>query len=162
MRGRKKVGQRIWNEMKHKIIKAKVTIVLIDILDHHVANVTHIAPGLDTLTVQDVRTGDYVFGVNGMYRPLGELSRLSEEDWKGIVDYNTYYSTLTKSWEGSATEFGLSLLKANGVVMENPMGEEPLRYTPDIGSDFVPYHDKWKEAQEQVWSPNTHVFIKID
>lgn len=110
-------------------------------------------------------------------KKMGNAHQLTEEDWKGIVDSwtNGYYQDYENDVNhppidgedyidlfciGTATESGLSLLKANGVVMENSLGEEPLRYTPDIGSDFVPYHDKWKEAQEQVWL-NPQVFIKL-
>ncbi len=97
---------------------------------------------------------------------LGHVSKVSDDLWDKIVDWNEehlfYFKYPNKDWQGdiTATESGLSLLKANGVVMDNPLGEEPLRYTPDIGSDFVPYHNKWLEAQKDVWL-NPQIFVKV-
>lgn len=128
---------------------------------------------------------------SGRWKPVGKLTALSEEDWKGIVDseyfdrgrerlelFVNYSIQLTKTFSDtmSATESGFSLLKANGVVMENDFGEEPVlsdyvfEEHPELVGNPKEYdyekfesdYKEWEQAQEQVWSPNTHVFIKID
>ena len=160
--------------MKQVTIKAKATIVVIDIPDHHVANITHIAPGLDTLTIQDVRTGDYVFGINGIFKAAGHPSKLTEEDWKGIVDFFTtdedfgkedvFRDYSGKNFFDTATESGLSLLRANGVVMyydfddcANPFCEDGRI---DMGYNESMTCSLCEEAQEQVWL-NPSLFLLV-
>lgn len=53
----------------------------------------------------------------------------------------------------TATESGLSLLKSNGVLLENPY--------PDLGLMPSAELDIYRKTQEKVWS-NPHVFVKID
>lgn len=106
---------------------------------------------------------------NGKWQYIGSPSKVTEKQWRGIVDYPVYWSTLTKQYEGNATESGLSLLKSHGVILENPY-QKPSRQKTFTGgvlgdvkgsmSVYRMLYDKWKQAQEQVWS-NPQIFIKL-
>lgn len=137
----------------------------------------------------DIELEGFKHGMNdiprGNWKHLGKAAELSEEDWKGIVDdvliggivgtmgaggYWAYAAYDKSNLDGykTATESGLSLLKGNGVVMENPRGEMPEKCSCRTGQSmcFVEcglslQYAKWREAEEQVWV-NPHVFIKID
>ncbi|GEM_PF-1249849 len=115
--------------------------------------------------------------------PLGPVSKISEDVWKGIVEFQVEFdlnepepSTTSKQIEihyfkdylnddffgdcATATESGLSLLIANGVVLDNP--EKP-HFISKINSE-----DDRAKSQEQmesyfnelskVWS-NPHIFL---
>lgn len=106
---------------------------------------------------------------------LGQLSDITEEQWKQVVDDHDdgyfYYPDGYKDTCDTAKESGLSLLKANGVILENDMPfpdmndskyyDEPK---PLDGSGF--YQEiynldaiQWRDLEKQVWQ-NVHIFIK--
>lgn len=113
------------------------------------------------------------------YKYLGKATELTEEDWRGIVDYNEcpdpflgklkfyqkYPDSLNDNFVNTATESGLSLLKANGVEIENPLGDEP-RFVPEE-YDNTPEEERrfrnnlgaWCNIEDRLWR-NTHIFIK--
>lgn len=105
---------------------------------------------------------------------LGRLPDITEEQWKGVVDdYDNgyfYYPDGYKDTCDTATESGLSLIQANEVYFENPLGEEPVIEEYFCGkkdfddSDieiFKNIHQQWVKAQKQVWDKaRTHLFIK--
>lgn len=108
------------------------------------------------------------------------ISHITEEDWKGIVSSLSMTNTVFMDYKNkgccldTATESGMSLLKANGVVMANELGDYPC----DSGhgnnlknscinscqgscwnnTDFD--HDEWEEAQSKVWL-NPQIFVKV-
>lgn len=106
----------------------------------------------------------------GRWQHLRQLTDITEEQWREIVDTSghPFYKDFTEGGFGAvctASESGISLLKANGVILENPEGSRPecdCNYTCgdadryNCGMD----HHLWQQAQEQVWS-NPHIFIKI-
>jgi hypothetical protein len=108
------------------------------------------------------------------FERLGSPSQVTEEQWKGIVDfhdkpdgyYRDYlYHTIKAPhiWKTTATESGLSLLKANGVVLDNPIGTKPRwdELAPsEYPHDYLEHLQRWQQAQEQVWS-NPQIFIKL-
>lgn len=123
----------------------------------------------------------HIFDGEGEYKLLGHPSELTEEDWKGIV--GTVKDTphgdtdqLVDRFENyakhgylscnSATESGLSLLKANGVVMENCFGEKPdsnddyYRDAMGITDEFYKALAEWNKAQSKVWL-NPQIFVKL-
>lgn len=107
---------------------------------------------------------------------LGGIKELTEKDWKRIADSFDLLGDINVGYKNyefeepvhdTATESGLSLLKANGVVMENKFGEKPF-FNPNPKS-VTPYADlyehncremQWQQSQDQVWS-NPHIFIKL-
>lgn len=106
---------------------------------------------------------------------LGKSTELTEEDWKGIVDQKDkgYGVLVNKDYAKdrfthslfTATESGLSLLKANGVVVENSLGKEPNNNCNEYTDMFTiakraRKHQEWQEAESKVWR-NAHVFIKL-
>lgn len=85
---------------------------------------------------------------------LGKVSEITEEEWKGIVDSFELFNNINVGYKNyyqdepvmdNATESGLSLLKANGILLQS-------KNTPLLSSS-------WMEAQQKVWY-NPHVFIK--
>lgn len=124
--------------------------------------------------------------ISGNFKHIGKVSEITEEDWRGIVDSIIHYEPWTQyqavelfynyeskgfSYTYTSTESGLSLLKANGVLLENPLGSKPF-YDEIVpkklikegygSNDFVDVlYDlhQWESAQELVWS-NPHIFIK--
>lgn len=104
-----------------------------------------------------------VFGTQ--YKHLGKETELTEEYWKGIVENHEYpfeegsfcypdYEVYPKiAWKAfnTATESGLSLLKANGVVLDNPYDEPGLMPSAEL--------DAYRQAESKVWK-NPHIFIK--
>lgn len=100
---------------------------------------------------------------------VGKATGLTEEDWNSIVDWNDekqYYRLYpSKEWQGdiTATESGLSLLKANGVVFDMP--KKPHWITKINSAEDRDLSQKQMEdyfaAESKVWR-NCHVFIKID
>lgn len=99
---------------------------------------------------------------------IGIAHDLTEEAWKRIVvnheipfdkgnfcypDYMVYGSKGFKAFD-TATESGLSLLRANEVYFENPLGEKPCENDYDFDGiingeyDFNYDTSKWINAQE--------------
>lgn len=140
-----------------------------------------------TLLVVDDSNWDgciYEFvGVNyNGYKHLGKVSEITEDQWKCIVDapvehkIHSYNPLLTKRYFRfkdyksdadilkTATESGLSLLKANGVLLENKYQDDwdelCIWGHGDFSKDGKSSFDLYTEEQEKVWS-NPHVFIKI-
>lgn len=129
---------------------------------------------------------DLIETPEGNWKHLGKATELTEEDWNGIVDYNEcpdpflgkikfyqkYPDSLNDNFVNTATESGLSLLKANGVVLENEFGDEPKlqetvpQHMLDKGYGSNDYVDQlydghqWQEAESKVWN-NAHLFIKL-
>lgn len=116
------------------------------------------------------------------YELLGKPSDITEEEWNGIVDTGVDFVKETthfidyedeSSLYRSAIQSGLSLLKANGILLENPLGVKPMNdeiisknlIKQGYGSnDFVDVlYDlhQYESAQEIVWA-NPHIFVKID
>ena len=105
--------------------------------------------------------------VNYPLEVVGNPKELTEGEWGDICEeiaFGTYRGFINHQAEGkdfrdivessfkSATQSGISLLKANGVFLENQLGEKP---EPDYkvlwdqeGDDAV---QAWKEAQEKVY-----------
>lgn len=95
----------------------------------------------------------------GNYKLLGIAHDLTEEVWRKIVKtnfrfnikYNTLfldYSTMHFKFK-TATESGLSLLRANEVYDENPFGKNrPFIYDEDAGTEREHLGYKWDKAQE--------------
>lgn len=144
------------------ITTGNATIVVVDFSD--------IKKEEDLYQFRDVYTVDE-------WSHLGGSKELEEEDWKGIVDQGAHSGLFSHYVAGvmppniycykTATESGISLLKANGVVMENPLGEEPF-YSPNMKSE-TPYADLyehnhrlacWQQAQSKVWV-NPQIFVKL-
>ncbi|SUJ18977.1 Uncharacterised protein [Sphingobacterium spiritivorum] len=115
---------------------------------------------------------------DGSWSHLGPLSQVTEDQWKEIVDqvitsYQDYTdNTVVPTFSlFSSTESGLSLLRANGVLLENPLGVwngpdgRPQTF-PD-GAQFnsaielYNFQKKWDKAQSEVWK-NPYIFIKVN
>ncbi|MGJ1499641.1 hypothetical protein ACR79R_20175 [Sphingobacterium spiritivorum] len=118
------------------------------------------------------------------YNCLGSLSQVTEDQWKEIVDskivLNEVLLPKRKVWcnylenrysiDFSPCKSGLSLLRANGVLLENPLGTwngpdgRPQTF-PD-GAQFnsvielYNFQKKWDKAQSEVWK-NPYIFIKV-
>lgn len=106
------------------------------------------------------------FGV-GNWQHIGTLDQMTEEVWKGIVDgmgrsiatgvpyFRDYYGYDEDDVVYTAIESGISLLKYNEVMFENPLGENG-----DTGHNAR--DREWQEAQEKLFDlKRTHFFIKI-
>lgn len=106
--------------------------------------------------------------------PMGV--RYEKDTHISFKDYNTLSDGLSIANQhlfGTAKESGISLLKANGVLLENTFDSEPqlsdyvFEDHPELVGNPKEYDldtfnidsYKWQQAQEQVWL-NTHVFIK--
>lgn len=129
----------------------------------------------------DFPDGFKAFAPEGTYKSIGSAHEVTEEQWKGIVeqigvdewDVFVNYVDERCAFE-TATESGLSLLKANGVVLENEFGEEPklsdyvFEEHPELVGNPKEYdqdkfdsdYQEWQKCQEQVWS-NCQLFIKL-
>ncbi|KGE14597.1 hypothetical protein [Sphingobacterium deserti] len=91
------------------------------------------------------------------YKSIGNY--LTEEEYIGIVDQGIHSGLFANYAKGvmppnlfcykTATESGLSLLRANGVVMENP-----------ISNDDRHRFSEWLEWELKLWS-NPQIFVKI-
>lgn len=115
------------------------------------------------------------------WKLLGQFSQITEDQWKEIVESD--YRGYKHYWKDNgfvprgfnhryktATESGLSLLRAHGVVLENPLGVwngldgRPQTF-PD-GAQFnsaielYNFQKKWDKAQSEVWK-NPYIFIKL-
>lgn len=138
--------------MKTKqITTSKATILVVDASD---------------FTKKDMRAWD----INPEWQHLGQLYDITEEQWREVVDgtkdsYGRYY--MFENYEYSkhpfdnkdlltAKESVLSLLKANGVVLENMFGTYEENITS--GDASVSFRN-WMEENENVWQ-NVHIFIK--
>lgn len=114
-------------------------------------------------------------GVNyNGYKYLGKVSEITEEEWKEIVDTGVDFVKETinfidyeddSSLYRSAIQSGLSLLKSNGVLLENKyqddLDELCIWGHGDFSKDGKSSFELYTEEQEKVWS-NPHVFIKVD
>lgn len=106
----------------------------------------------------------------GNWQNLGKATELTGEDWKGIVNFQTTFRNgnridyMFEDYQNSdhpfeaitfetATESGLSLLKANGIFFENGISS-----TYPVTFDRVTKKE-WQEAESKVFR-NCHVFIK--
>lgn len=158
-----------------EIVTSKVEMLVVDLPDG--------ATGIDVIKYWGVRNKicfrtPYVKGweradnidiSDGNWQYTGKATELTEEDWDSIVDWNDenqyYYLYPSKEWQGdiTATESGLSLLKANGVVLDNELVEKPImgdEYYNDGGDErFEREYKEWQQAESKVWR-NCHVFIK--
>lgn len=119
--------------------------------------------GLENTEWQDLPEGNW--------QHLGKATELTEEDWKGIVDVmktKNLYINYNRSIENPevycykhAKESGLSLLKANGVVLDIP--KKPHWITKINSAEDRDLSQKQMEdyfdAESKVWR-NCHVFIK--
>ncbi|MGJ1196306.1 hypothetical protein ACR777_21970 [Sphingobacterium spiritivorum] len=144
-----------------EIITLKSSFVLIDMPDNY-----------DVYKVHTER---------GIYSKLCPVNEMNENQWKDIVDlhysqlgFEDYDSDCEFNVLNTATESGLSLLRANGVVLENLFGEEPalsdyiFEEHPELVGNPKEYdHDKfeydhsyWAKAQSEVWN-NPYIFIKL-
>ncbi|MGJ1424536.1 hypothetical protein ACR79B_11125 [Sphingobacterium spiritivorum] len=91
----------------------------------------------------------------GHWKLLSQFSQLTDDQWKDIVDMDkTYYSTLTKNWSPSPTESGLSLLRANGVLLKNPVTVD-LTGNNELNCDYA----EWQSFESQIWK-NPYIFLK--
>lgn len=124
---------------------------------------------------------------HGQWKHAGQPSQLTEEDWKGIIDQKIetdidetevsttskdieivyFYDYVNKTFFGdcdTATESGLSLLKANGVVLDYDFDDCPNDFCEN-GRIDMGYNESMtcficEEAQEQVWL-NPQIFVKV-
>lgn len=164
--------------MKQVTIEAKATIAVVDLPSVITYVIKHNSNRLS------IQTFNEEFRLKGDWKYIGKASELSEKDWKGIVDpyalnrifYTVYgkFSVDNPAYFTTASESGMSLLKANGVVMENEFGDEPklndyvFEDHPELvgnpkeydNEKFQSDHKEWEKGQEQVWE-NPHVFIKL-
>lgn len=103
--------------------------------------------------------------------PMGV--RYEKDTHISFKDYNTLSDGLSIANQhlfGTAKESGLSLLKANGVLLENRHGKDKPNHIGYIGNPSkndillmenqikIKQH-RWQQAQEQVWL-KPHIFIK--
>ncbi|MGJ1432871.1 hypothetical protein ACR79M_14950 [Sphingobacterium spiritivorum] len=98
----------------------------------------------------------------GNYKPLGLPSWITEDQWKEIVDlhyshlgFDDYDSDCEFNVLNTATESGLSLLRANGVVLENPVTVD-LSGNNELNCDYA----EWQTFESQIWK-NPYIFIKV-
>lgn len=101
---------------------------------------------------------------------LGKATESNEEDWKGIVGQSIHTNLYPHYVEGitppnlycydTATESGLSLLKANGILLENELGKYPESKKYEFTSIYERAVTEWQESESKVWR-NCHVFIKM-
>lgn len=98
----------------------------------------------------------------GNWQLLGRLSKLSEEQFSQVVEsfgehngYRNYLSSsqFTELLKKTAKDSFLSLLEANGVVLENKYLKTPGRYFPQVVAK------NWHLEQEKVFS-NPLIFIE--
>lgn len=103
--------------MKQKqITTCKATIVVIDMPEDVILEEVNSIQGM----------------INFQTRCLGPLSQVTEDQWKEIVDQSLHTGLHPHYVKGinppntycyeDAAESGLSLLRAHGVVLENPLG----------------------------------------
>lgn len=115
---------------------------------------------------------------DGNWQLLGKLPDISEEQASTIVEYFTtdedfgkevvFRDYLEKTFHGTALESLDSLLEANGVLFENPLGEKPKQINASIGGlshKRYEYNKKklndWEDAQEKVFDKErTFLFLK--
>lgn len=171
--------------MKQKqITTGKATIVVFDMPEEAIKPHIYIVGEL-TYLVYHVKSGDGYEQVNvpiseGKWDSIGPLSQVTEDQWKEIVDQSLHTGLHPHYVNGinppnaycyqNATESGLSLLRANGVLLENPLGVwngpdgRPQTF-PD-GAQFnsaielYNFQKKWDKAQSEVWI-NPYIFIKL-
>lgn len=113
---------------------------------------------------------------NGLYELFGNIEQFTEEQADDIVKFGHYcphnYTYHKGYWDVETNIFKEhdtalnslhSLLKSNGVVFENPLGNEPKKLV-FLGSQIVTTieWDRWQEAQSKVWNKSqTYLFKKI-
>lgn len=124
--------------------------------------------------------GFYYIGTDFKY--LGKVSEITEEEWADIVDLpiehkiDSYNPLLIKryfrfkDYQSDANilktsiESGFSLLKANGIILENKYQDDwdelCIWGHGDFSKDGKSSFELYTEEQEKVWS-NPHVFIKV-
>lgn len=103
------------------------------------------------------------FGV-GNWHHIGTLDQMTEEVWKGIVEENFVSIMMDPSYKyQSATESGLSLLKANGILLNNKYQDDWDELCQwghgDFSKDGKSSYELYTEEQAKVWT-NPHIFIK--
>lgn len=130
----------------------------------------------------DIRMPDYIPIPEGYkYTVLGKVSELTEEQCDLIVpkididDPTCGFERFMTDDEfarhdrveacSTATESFHSLLKANGILLDNPLGKKPIRTTPFMNDGYYSDLDRveidaynaelkdWQEAQSKVSNP---------
>ena len=182
---------------------AKAQILIVDLPQdaHHVqlslnkhSDILYLAKGSPFFVGIEIPNEDWQL--------LGKASELTEEQWRTIVDdvivvvaelgQTAHQGRGFKNYKGGAAyhsvvESGSSLLSANGVMLENPCGEEPDPIiidqfpeqvccgfpTPNgscCGSGVIQWKQeqienpdwiKWRNEDEKVWS-NPYVLIETN
>lgn len=157
--------------MKTKEITTRKATILVVYLPEGatglIVNDGNIIVAIKYLAAMDIKIPD------GNWQHLGQLSDITEEQWKDVVEDSKCFVTDEIGYIDYlnddqlcplAKKSGLSLLKANGVLLENTI-TKPVKYK---GDDFFKHQAKqmydfainrWQQAQEQVWK-NVHIFIK--
>lgn len=90
------------------------------------------------------------------YTVLGRAKELTEEQVREVIPPKDNFGYLDYCFRGvrfatSLTESFHSLLKANGILLENPLGEKP--YETFNHPDWEYKRAKWEEAQSKVSNP---------
>ncbi|MGJ1369557.1 hypothetical protein [Sphingobacterium spiritivorum] len=164
-----------------EITTGKATIVVVDMPEECFVSQISIGGGLIETAI-GFPDGSYrgINKFNQNLKELGPLSQVTEDQWKEIVDQSLHTGLHPHYVNGinppnaycyqNATESGLSLLRANGVVLENALGtwngsdRRPQTF-PD-GAQFnsaielYNFQKKWDKHQSEVWK-NPYIFIKV-
>ena len=130
-----------------KITTGKATIVVVDMPDD--------------VTLEEVNSIQGM--INFQTRCLGLYSQVADLQWDLIVEtvpqyYWRDYEFLNRRFDhmcSCPTESGLSLLRANGVVLENPVTVD-LTGNNELNCDYA----EWQSFESQVWK-NPYIFIKV-
>ncbi|MGJ1362912.1 hypothetical protein ACR79B_20630 [Sphingobacterium spiritivorum] len=98
----------------------------------------------------------------GHWKLLRQFSQLTEDQWRDIVDlhysqlgFEDYDSDCEFNVLNTATESGLSLLRANGILLENPVTVD-LTGNNELNCDYA----EWQSFESQLWK-NPYIFIKV-
>ncbi|MGJ1419965.1 hypothetical protein ACR79T_10090 [Sphingobacterium spiritivorum] len=157
-----------------KITTGKATIVVVDMPEGSTGHIRILgAPNRTMIRAQIIscangtskgRTSYFVKHniPQGHWKLFGHLSQVTEDKWQDIVDVSDEgfecwnYEENDWGYHGFDPESsGLSLLRANGVLLENPVTVD-LTGNNELNCDYA----EWQTFESQVWK-NPYIFIKL-